>query len=156
MNILYLILAYVSMEFVAYLSHKYIMHGFLRSWHNGHHINDLKRPNETVQNNGFEKNDLFFLIFAIPAIILMIIGFFYKFWSLVWISAGITLYGLTYFVIHDILYHKRIKMPIIQRKQGSYLKAVLRAHRAHHKPKNKNDFESYGLLLFPKRFLKEE
>ena len=154
-NIISLLAAYIFMEFVAYFSHKYIMHGFLRRWHVGHHINDLKRPDEEVQNNGFEQNDLFFLIFAIPAIIIMIVGLLTGIWILVYISAGITLYGITYFLIHDVIYHKRISVPFLQRNHGRYMRAILRAHHAHHKPKNKTDFESYGLLLFPKRHLKE-
>ena len=143
-NIILLILAFFFMEFVAWSNHKYVMHGFLWKWHKDHHINDLRRPDEEQKGaKGFEKNDLFFLIYAIPAIILM-----------VYISFGITLYGLTYFLIHDVIYHKRIKIPFLQRNHNRYIKAVINAHRGHHKPKNTADFDSYGLLIFPKRYFK--
>ena len=41
----------IAMEFVAWFSHKYIMHGFLWSWHEDHH-----QPHQ--EGDGFfEKND---------------------------------------------------------------------------------------------------
>ena len=68
-NLVFLLAAFLFMEFVAWFSHKYIMHGFLWSLHKDHHI-------KTNQNDSlFEKNDLFFLIYAIPAMILIIAGF---------------------------------------------------------------------------------
>lgn len=156
LNILAGISAYVIMEFIAAITHKYLMHGILKKWHYSHHINDLNRPDEMVKNNGVEKNDRFFLIFAIPAMVIMMLGITISNWILISISIGITLYGLTYFIIHDILYHKRISAPLIQRISSNYLRAILRAHNAHHKPKNKKDFESYGLLIFPKKHLNND
>lgn len=155
-DILLLILAYGFMEFVAWSNHKYIMHGPLWGWHKDHHVNDLKRPDEALQEHkGFEKNDLFFLVYAIPAIILMIVGFAISNSSLIFIAIGISLYGFTYFVVHDLIYHKRLKVGLLQKNSNRYIKAVIKAHRAHHKPKTAADFESYGLLIFPKRFFKE-
>jgi len=58
----------VTMEFVAWFSHKYIMHGFLWSWHEDHH-----QPHQ--EGDGFfEKNDLFFLVFAIPSMLSFVGG----------------------------------------------------------------------------------
>jgi hypothetical protein len=34
------------------------------------------------------------------------------------------------------------------------MKAVINAHKAHHWPKSKDDFHNFGLLVFPRRFLK--
>lgn len=144
------------MEFVAWFSHKYIMHGVLWRWHKDHHVNDVKRPDDAIQHqNGFEKNDLFFLTFAIPAMLIMITGIVGAKSHLIYISVGITLYGITYFLFHDVLYHKRIGFKLLQKTNSRYLKAIIKAHRGHHKPKNKSDFESYGLLVFPLRYLKE-
>ena len=54
----------VFMEFVAWATHKYVMHGFLWSLHSDHHKKD---------HYGFlERNDAFFLIFAEPAFILFL------------------------------------------------------------------------------------
>ncbi len=134
------------MEFVAWFSHKYIMHGFFWSIHKDHHI---KTSNS---KSFFEKNDLFFLIYAIPAIILIILGIVGKYSSLFAIGAGITLYGLTYFSIHDVLIHHRL--PIRVNISKGYLAALIKAHEAHHSGKNIIDFKNFGLLVFPKRFLK--
>ena len=45
----------VAMEFVAWASHKYIMHGFGWAWHRDHH-----EPHDRV----LEKNDLFAIVGA--------------------------------------------------------------------------------------------
>ena len=155
-NLILFFIAFAFMEFVAWFSHKYIMHGFLWRWHKDHHMNDIKRINDDpLVKKGFEKNDLFFLIYAIPAIVLMITGFALANYSLVYIAAGITLYGIVYFILHDGLYHQRIPLKFLERKNYRYLKALLKAHHAHHKPQTSADFESYGLLIFPKRFFKD-
>jgi beta-carotene 3-hydroxylase len=152
-NILAMLLAFVFMEFVAWSNHKYVMHGFLWRWHKDHHVHDLKRADDELRKEkGFEKNDLFFLIYAIPAIVLMVTGFAIQNSLLVFIAAGITLYGLTYFLLHDVVYHKRISATFLQKNNNAYTKAIIAAHRAHHKPKNAKDFQNYGLLIFPKRY----
>ena len=56
------------MELVAYLTHKYIMHGFLWSLHKDHHDHSNKSK--------FERNDYFFVIFAIPGILNILFGSF--------------------------------------------------------------------------------
>ena len=101
--ILATVAAYVGMEFMAWFTHKYLMHGLLWNWHEDHHL-----PKHMKQ--GFwEKNDRFFLVFAIPSAFCYIIGSLYAdqyFWVL-FIGVGISLYGLTYFLIHDVYIHKR-------------------------------------------------
>ena len=71
MSLAYAIIITIStflfMEFIAWSVHKYIMHGFLWSLHKDHHQVDKDKV--------FQKNDYFFLIFAIPSIILIFIGF---------------------------------------------------------------------------------
>ncbi|HQQ13648.1 MAG TPA: hypothetical protein PK855_10825, partial [Bacteroidales bacterium] len=57
--------AFLFMEFVAWFSHKYIMHGFLWILHKDHHIRDGRRV---------EWNDAFAVIFALPAIVFTITG----------------------------------------------------------------------------------
>ncbi|MBN2639694.1 MAG: hypothetical protein JXR65_11490 [Bacteroidales bacterium] len=147
--------AYIFMEFVAWFSHKYIMHGFLWKWHKDHHVNDLK-SDEVRRKEGFvwEKNDLFFLIYAVPAMLLMITGFAIQEFILVSVAIGITFYGMTYFIVHEIIYHQRLIISFLQKKHNNYMEAVIRAHKAHHHPKNKKDFNSYGLLIFPFKHFK--
>jgi beta-carotene 3-hydroxylase len=143
------------MEFVAWSNHKYVMHGFLWNWHVDHHRKDHqnKLPEKT-EDKKFEKNDLFFLVYAIPAIVLMIIGFAISYFPIIYISIGISLYGLTYFIIHDIIIHKRLNIPFLQKRQNFLLRAIIKAHTAHHWPKSKDDFHNFGLLIFPLRFFK--
>jgi beta-carotene 3-hydroxylase len=155
MNFLLVLFAFLFMEFVAWSNHKYIMHGFLWRWHADHHRKDhtADLPEQT-EDKRFEKNDLFFLVYALPAIVLMIIGLMISAYSLVYISIGITLYGFTYFVIHDIIIHKRIHIPFLQNRQNSFIRSIVKAHRAHHWPKNRSDFNNFGLLVFHIRYFK--
>ena len=48
--------AYAGMEFMAWFTHKYVMHGILWVWHEDHH-----QPHHE-KHGFFEKNDLFFLV----------------------------------------------------------------------------------------------
>jgi beta-carotene 3-hydroxylase len=148
-----IVAAYFFMEFVAWSSHKYVMHGFLWNWHKDHHRKDHQKtlPLQT-EDKRFEKNDLFFLIYASPAIILLIIGLTFNLYYLVSIGVGITLYGFTYFTIHDIVIHHRVKAPFLFNVKNSYIRSIINAHTAHHWPKTKDDFHNYGLLIFPSRF----
>ena len=58
-NTISLVAAFCAMEIVAWASHKYIMHGFGWEIHKDHHV-----PHDGM----FQRNDLFFLLFAIPRI----------------------------------------------------------------------------------------
>lgn len=144
MIVLLIILAFLFMEFVAWSNHKYVMHGFLWSLHKDHHLTDI------ASKPVLQKNDFFFIIYATPAIILIISGLVLSNPYLLAIGAGITLYGFTYFMIHDVIIHKRL--PLFRNSSGRYIKAIINAHNAHHKPKNVTDFKNYGLLIFPKRY----
>ena len=90
---------FVGMECVTWVTHRFVMHGLLWALHEDHH-----QPRQTI----FEKNDLFFLIFATPAIILMWFGTHSpgSLWML-FAGTGITLYGFAYFVVHEIIIHQR-------------------------------------------------
>lgn len=154
-NLALMVLAYMFMEFVAWSNHKYVMHGFLWKWHKDHHRKDHQNAlPENTEDKRFEKNDLFFLVYAVPAVFLMIIGFSAGYLPLVFISIGITLYGLTYFIIHDIIIHKRLHIRFLENPSNHFIRAIIKAHTAHHWPKNRKDFHNYGLLVFPLRFFK--
>lgn len=143
------IASFFFMEFIAWSNHKYLMHGILWSLHRDHHENVIKGKRAR-----FEKNDAFFLVYATPAVILIVSGFSVGSPYLVAAGAGFTLYGAANFWVHDILYHRRFNLYKGEVK-NNYLKAAIRAHDAHHKPKTKDDFNIFGLLIFPSRFLKE-
>jgi beta-carotene 3-hydroxylase len=128
------------MEGITWLTHKYVMHGFLWYLHEDHH-----NPKHHV----FEKNDTFFIIFAIPSWLCIMLGSMNEAWWIVSIGAGIALYGLAYFVVHDIIIHQRFK--IFTRSNNRYIKAIRRAHKMHHRHLNKEHGENFGMLFVAKK-----
>lgn len=129
------------MEGVTWLTHKYVMHGFLWYLHEDHH-----NPKQHV----FEKNDAFFFIFAIPSWLCIMLGSMNEAWWVVSIGAGIALYGLAYFLVHDIIIHQRFK--IFTRSNNRYVRAIRWAHKMHHRHINKEDGESFGMLFIAKKY----
>jgi len=156
-NIVLGIVAFAFMEFVAWSNHKFVMHGFLWKWHADHHINDHKKNSSQTElyQPGYEKNDYFFLVYAIPAIVLLLLGFYYAIAEMIAIGIGISVYGTTYFALHDVMIHQRLKIPALYNTKNKYLQSVIKAHLAHHRGKNIRDFDNYGLLIFQRRFLKK-
>jgi len=137
---------FITMEGVAWFTHKYIMHGLLWFLHRDHH-NPLHKA-------GFwERNDFFFLIFAIPGIICLFMGSFKNLPPLLFIGIGITLYGACYFFVHDIFIHQRLK--VLRNSQHWYFKAIRRAHKMHHKHIGKEDGECFGMLWVPFKYFIE-
>lgn len=142
--ILIVLITFAGMEFIAWFTHKYVMHGLLWKWHEDHHKPHLKE-------GFFEKNDLFFLVFAIPSATCYIVGTSTSYFWLLFVGVGISIYGLTYFLIHDVYIHQRFKW--FRQLESKYSKAILRAHGAHHSKQEKEDCESFGLLFVnPKYF----
>lgn len=137
-----LILAFIGMEFFSWFVHKFIMHGPLWNIHKTHH---------THRGGFFELNDLFSLLFGSIAIVLIILGLpelDFRFW----IGCGITTYGFSYFLLHDILIHRRLKVK--KKIRGKYLQGISKAHRAHHRTNTKDLGVSFGLFVVPSRFFK--
>ena len=142
--ILSLILAFSFMEFMAWFSHKYIMHGFLWSLHKDHHVKD--------HDSWFERNDFFFIFYAVVSMAFVIswteLGFVYG----LPIAIGIFLYGLTYFIVHDIFIHRRFKL--FRNANNWYAKGIRRAHKMHHKNIKKDGGECFGMLFVPFKYFK--
>ena len=145
-DILILLAAFITMEMVAWFTHKFIMHGLLWRLHKDHHKKESK--------GFFEHNDFFFLIFAIPGIILLLAGLRANYNYLFWAGLGITLYGFVYFMVHDIFIHQRFSL---FRKSGNiYLKGIRRAHKIHHKHLAKEDGECFGMLYVPFKYFRKD
>tara|TARA_B100001989_G_C24527967_1_gene459818 strand:- start:357 stop:803 length:447 start_codon:yes stop_codon:yes gene_type:complete len=142
--ILALIGSFSIMEFMAWFTHKYIMHGFLWSLHKDHHKKDHK--------SWFERNDVFFIFYAVVSILFVISWTDYGFTLGLPIGIGIFLYGLTYFIVHDIFIHRRFK--IFRNIDNKYARGVRRAHKMHHKNINKNGGECFGMLIVPFKYFK--
>ena len=132
---------FVTMEFVAWFTHKYVMHGLGWFLHEDHHN----------QNEGFfEKNDTFFLVFAIPSWLLIMIGVMTGNQYMVVPGFGIAAYGLFYFLFHDVVIHQRFDW--FKKWRSPYINALRRAHYAHHKHKGKEHGESFGLFVFALKY----
>jgi beta-carotene 3-hydroxylase len=143
-DIFFVIAAFIGMEAVAWLAHKYIMHGLLWRLHKDHH----KKESE-----GFiEHNDFFFLLFALPGIAALFFGRLNNYNFLFWVGVGITLYGFCYFLIHDIFIHQRFKL--FRKSNNRYFNAIRRAHKIHHKHLTKEDGECFGMLWVPFKYFK--
>ena len=132
---------FLLMEGITWLTHRYVMHGFLWYLHEDHH---QKGP------GFFEKNDAFFLIFAIPSWLCIMLGIMYQVYISVAIGFGIAMYGLAYFIVHEIIIHQRIKL--FSRSNNTYIKTIRWAHKMHHKHLDKEDGESFGMLLVARKY----
>jgi beta-carotene 3-hydroxylase len=133
---------FLGMESVAWLAHRFVMHGLLWQLHEDHH---KKNP-----TSFFEKNDYFFLIFALPGIACLALGIYTPYTHLLFVGLGITLYGAAYFIVHDIFIHQRFKL--FRNTDNFYFRAIRRAHKMHHKHLGKEDGECFGMLLVPWRY----
>ncbi len=135
-----LLLATVAaMEAVAYVTHRWVMHGFLWGLHASHH---------RARTGMFEANDWFAVIFATPSILLLYLGVAAKQGAgYAWIGAGIAAYGAIYFVFHDVLVHRRVPHRIVP--GSGYLKKIMQAHRLHHAVEGKHGAVSFGFLVAP-------
>lgn len=135
---------YLVMECVTWCTHKFVMHGFLWYLHADHH--------QPKYAHIFERNDVFFVIFAIPSILLFYFGanagFDYRFF----IGLGIFAYGLSYFIVHDIVIHQRLKL--FKNTKNKYLIALRKGHKVHHKHLGKEDGECFGMLFVPFKYFK--
>ncbi|MCU0429849.1 MAG: sterol desaturase family protein [Cytophagaceae bacterium] len=144
LHILTFILAFFGMEFVAWFSHKYIMHGFLWHLHEDHHSENHKL---------FQKNDYFILIFAIPSWLTIMLGMMYQNQYSVITGIGIAVYGFVYFVLHEIFIHQRFKF--LRKLDHWYFKGIRRAHKIHHKTIGKEGSSCFGMLIVPLKYFKE-
>ena len=148
MAVFFWILIYVAtflfMEFMAWFSHKYIMHGFLWNLHKDHHKKD--------HGSWFERNDLFFIFYAVVSMSLVILWGEYGFWAGLPMALGIFTYGMSYFIVHDIFIHQRFK--ILRTTNSKYAKGLRRAHKIHHKSIHKGGGECFGMLWVPMKYFK--
>jgi beta-carotene 3-hydroxylase len=125
------------MEGVAWVTHRYVMHGVLWSLHKSHH---------EPRKGAFERNDWFAVFFSIPSIILIYIGVNGAPAALA-AGVGILGYGLIYFFFHDILVHRRIDLKL--RPKKGYLARIVQAHRLHHAIESKDGCVSFGFIFAP-------
>ena len=130
----------VVMEGVAYVAHRWVMHGPGWFLHASHH-----RPRVGL----WEANDLYALIFALPSILLFWWGIARGHGALfAWVGGGIAAYGVIYFGFHDVIVHCRIGHRY--RPRTDYMKRIIQAHRLHHVVETKAGAVSFGFLWAPR------
>jgi beta-carotene 3-hydroxylase len=139
--ILILFGTFLIMEAVTWATHRFVMHGFLWYLHEDHH---------NTEPGFFEKNDAFFVIFAIPSFLCILFGSIREIYWLQAIGFGIMLYGFAYFMVHDVIIHQRFKW--LTRSNNTYVKAIRWAHKMHHKHLDKHEGESFGMLYVHKKY----
>lgn len=113
--------AMLAMEPITALVHRYVFHGFGMGWHRSHH----EPPHGML-----EANDLFPVVFSALTIAVLSVGVYVGAGDvLVPIGIGVTAYGFSYLIVHDVVIHRRIKGLPIPDRLGHRLRA---AHNAHH------------------------
>jgi beta-carotene 3-hydroxylase len=127
----------VAMEVVSYVVHRYLFHGVLWRVHQTHH---RRRPGR------FELNDVFSGFFALISIGLLALGSNSP--LSVGLGLGMSLYGLLYFALHDVLTHRRFGLgrgwaarlpPVVTR--------LATEHRKHHRSADRRGVPPFGFLL---------
>ena len=140
-SIIFIVLATVFvMEWVAWSSHKYIMHGWGWGWHRDHH-----EPHD----NALEKNDLYGIVGAVTSMSLFAIGspllLGENAWEpATWIGLGVMFYGIIYTVVHDGLVHQRYFKHV---PRSGYAKRLVQAHKLHHATIGKEGGVSFGFVF---------
>lgn len=133
------------MEFMAWFTHKYVMHGFLWKLHRDHHKKD--------HDSWFERNDAFFIFYAIVSMTFFYLAANTDFWYGWPLGLGILAYGIAYFMVHDIFIHQRFKL--FRNANNSYARGVRRAHKIHHKHLGKEEGECFGMLVVPFKYFRK-
>ncbi len=131
MQFVFLILCgFIGLEFFSYAVHRWIFHGVLWKIHETHH---------TAKNGNFEANDVFSVVFALISIALIVFAEQPYFSSISFpIGLGIALYGVFYFILHDLFTHRRF-LPF--KSKNPFFLTVRAAHQRHNKTANKNGIE---------------
>ena len=90
------------------------------------------------------------VVFAVPSALLIIFGsaeFDWRFYA----GLGIALYGVAYFLVHDVFVHQRIKW--LKKTEIQYFRAMRLTHHLHHAVHTKNGAEAFGFLfVLPKYY----
>jgi beta-carotene 3-hydroxylase len=133
------LLTVAAMEGFAYVMHRWVMHGPGWVLHASHHRR---------RTGHWEANDLYFVIFAAPSILLLLGGVQWGWggWAVA-VGAGIAAYGAIYLGFHDIIVHQRVAHRYVPR--SPYMKRIVQAHRLHHAVETKAGNVSFGFLIAP-------
>ena len=121
----------IVMEPVAAAIHRFVGHGPGWVLHRDHHDPGPGR---------LERNDLIPAVMAVVSMAAFGLAVSRNLQWLFWVALGVTLYGLTYALVHDVYIHRRL--PILPRRVAA-LEALRRAHLEHHR----HQAVLYGVLV---------
>ena len=131
------ILGFLGLEIFSYFVHRFLFHGFLWQIHQTHH---------GARSKFLELNDVFSLIFAAVSMGLMIFAGAPLIDSISFpIGLGIAVYGVVYFITHDLFTHRRF-FPF--NSKNKILLTIRAAHQRHHQSAEKKGIEPFGLFIF--------
>lgn len=138
-HVLIFLVTVSAMEGFAYVMHRWVMHGPGWFLHASHH---------RARIGNWEANDWYFVIFALPSILLLLGGVQWGWggWATA-MGAGIAAYGAIYLGFHDIIVHQRVSHRYVAR--SSYMKRIVQAHRLHHVVETREGNVSFGFLIAP-------
>ena len=66
---------------------------------------------------------------------------------LLWVGLGMTAYGVAYFAFHDLIVHRRVRVPY--KPRDGYMQRIVAAHRMHHATRERDGAVSFGFLWAP-------
>jgi beta-carotene 3-hydroxylase len=113
--------ALIVMEPATTLAHRVVFHGFAMGWHRSHHLPPC---------SALEANDLFPVVFSVVTIAVLSVGVWVGAGSvLVPVGIGVTAYGASYLVVHDLVIHRRLAWLPVPNRVGRRLRT---AHNVHH------------------------
>lgn len=141
--ILVFITTFCLMEFMAWFTHKYVMHGFYGPCTAITIIKIMARGGSAM---------IFLYFYALVSIGCFLLWRYESVWIGLPIGLGIFAYGMAYFMVHDIFIHQRFKL--FRDANNWYSKGLRRAHKIHHKHLGKEDGECFGMLFPPLKFFK--
>lgn len=118
--------------------HGRLWHGSLWGWHRSHH---------EPRTGRFERNDIFALLHAPPAILMILYGCLgppgIPREVIFAVGLGMSAFGLSYAVVHDGLIHGRLPVAFLGRLR--LLRRIAAAHKVHHE----RNAEPFGLFRGP-------
>jgi len=133
MVIIGILAGFIGLELSSILMHKYLFHGPLWFIHQSHH---------EKRKGVFEKNDLFSVFFTIVGLGLIFWGRVHS--PFIWgTGLGVSVYGCIYFVIHDLMAHRRF-YPL--KTKLRWINFFVHDHRKHHQRVDKTGQGPWGLF----------
>jgi beta-carotene 3-hydroxylase len=64
---------------------------------------------------------------------------------------GVTLYGVCYFLFHDVMFHRRIRF-LKLKPWTKYLKRIVNAHATHHQKFYQQQAVAFGFLFASSKY----